>query len=206
MKIGTQRDCSGQLEAALTCWATGSTQIAIDFYKLIPDALSNHRGRGDAASWLVGANIFEPLRKVMEAASVQGLAKVMTNANTPSLSWLAEPDACRYIAVHEPNFLAELVKTGPSDDLLFFDDGRNFGITLDYFPASIHDAAEKLMRGYFDLDGNGWAQYLANAAAALKKYNPSFLPDSVDDAVAWLDENEARSELVDAFKKAVLVA
>lgn len=205
MIIGTQRDCSAQLEAALACWAEGSTQIAIDFYKQIPDALSNHRGRGTAASWLVGANIFEPLRKVMAAASVQGLAKVMTSSSTPSLSWLAEPDACGYIAVHEPDFLAELVKTGPSDDLLFFDDGRNFEITLDYFPASIRHDAEKLIRSHFDRDGNDWAQYLANAANALKKHNPSFLPDSIDDAVGWLEENEARSDHVNAFKKAARV-
>lgn len=196
------RDCSKQLEAALACWAAGAPGPAEDLYRLVPDALGSHQGLGDARSWLAGACIFEPLRKIMESAGVQDLSDVLTCPYEPVLAWLAHPDACAYVALRVPGFLAALVEDGPPDEAMFFDDGRNFEIGLDYFPASVRCDAEQAYRAYYAWNGDDWAAALANAACALSRHCPDMLPESCAGAAEFLDEAEASPAALMAFRTA----
>lgn len=199
MSMGNKRDCSALLQAALASWAAGDVAQSQKYYTQVADALTNHKGLGDAKMWLAGACVFKELRDTMIAAGVQDLSKVLCCTWDGQLAWLVDPTTCEYVAQNDPKFLSALVQYGPPEDMLFTLEDENTQTRLEYFPASVRKAVQQAWSDYYDTDVDTWARYLSNAAQALAKCAPQYVPTTRQAALEWLSENEVSESALQAF-------
>lgn len=204
--IGSKRDCSAALSAALACWGAGDREGAKRFWAQAPDALANHQGRGDAASWLRPACYVESLFEDMLASGVDGIDSILTDTFHLDLLWLEWPGALSLIAKKRPDFLRDIVSFGvPLSDFggLADEDDENVAIALDYFPPSLGMLIQREAQRHISRDGDGWAQLMANAAAALAQAGPENLPSDISEAIGFLREQEASEEAIASFRESV---
>lgn len=203
-----KRDFSRHLEAALALWALNDRDGARRLWTEADEALSSHKGPGEAASWLLGACHLEPMLQDMIDAGVKDLSDVLTDSWNCDYAWMESPAVCEWIAERRPGFLSGLVADGFDEEALYGEladlDSENREVALDYFPSSLQEIIADAAEAHFRRDASSWAGLLANAALALRAKCPENLPSDVSGALGFLAEIGASSESIESFRRAAV--
>lgn len=202
------RDFSKHLDAALALWALGDREGARRLWSDASEALSSHKGAGEAASWLRGACYLEPMLQDMIEAGVKDLPDVLTDSWNCDYAWMESLASCEWIAQRCPGFLSDLVSSGFPEEALHGEMGdrhsENREVALDYFPSSLQDDVADASSAHFRRGGSSWAGLLSNAALALRAQAPETLPADISGALDFLADIKASPESIESFRRAAL--